>query len=123
MKTVKILKTGSDQPLVERAGWCSSGWCKLVGLQFRRSLAPDEGLVLVWPRESVVQTSIHMFFVFFPIAAIWVNAAGEVTSAQLARPWRPYYASPGPARYVIETDPSVLDRVRVGDRVTFVSTT
>jgi hypothetical protein len=42
-----------------------------------------------------------------------------VTSAQLARPWRPFYASPTPARYVLETSPEFLNRVAVGDELDF----
>jgi uncharacterized membrane protein (UPF0127 family) len=63
-------------------------------------LKPGEALLLVMAKDSIAQTSIHMFFVFFPIAAIWINKAGKITSAQLAKPWRPYYASPEPAQYV-----------------------
>ncbi len=61
-----------------------------------------------------------MFFVFFPIAAVWVDGEGQITSAQLAKPWRPYYASPAPARYVIETSPEFLGRIAVGDKLDFV---
>jgi uncharacterized membrane protein (UPF0127 family) len=61
-----------------------------------------------------------MFFVFFPITAVWINAQGVVTSAQLAKPWRPYYASPTPARYVLETAPEFLSNISVGDEVEFI---
>ena len=120
MKLVQIKKNENPQPLVARARWCSSWLCRLVGLQFHRPLATDEALVMVWERESVAKTSIHMFFVFFPITAIWVNAAGRVTSAQLARPWRPFYASPEPACYVVEAHADLLAQVQVGDRLEFV---
>jgi uncharacterized membrane protein (UPF0127 family) len=61
-----------------------------------------------------------MFFVFFPIAAVWVNGEGRVTSVQLALPWRPYYASPEPARHLIETSPDFMECVKVGDYLDFV---
>jgi uncharacterized membrane protein (UPF0127 family) len=60
-----------------------------------------------------------MFFVFFPIAAVWINSEGVITSAQLAKPWRPYYASPIPACYVLETAPEFLDKISIGDDVDF----
>ena len=60
-----------------------------------------------------------MFFVFFSIAAVWINSQGRVTSAQLAKPWRPYFASPEPARYVLETSPDLLERIAVGDELEF----
>ena len=61
-----------------------------------------------------------MFFVFFPIAAIWIDSQGLVTSAQLAKPWRPYYASSKPARYVLEASPELLNKLSAGDKVEFV---
>jgi uncharacterized membrane protein (UPF0127 family) len=70
-------------------------------------------------KDSIANSSIHMFFVFFPIAVIWINQKGKVTSAQLAKPWRPYYASPEPASYVLETAPEFLDRISVGDYLDF----
>jgi uncharacterized membrane protein (UPF0127 family) len=117
---VDVVQRATGEVLLTRARWCSSRFCRLIGLQYRRQLTPGEALILVHPTDSVVTSSIHMFFVFFPIAAVWINGQGRVTSAQLAKPWRPYYASPEPARYVLETEPSFLERIRVGDEVDFV---
>jgi uncharacterized protein len=117
---VDVVNRATGQVLLRSARWCSSRLCRLVGLQFRRRLRPGESLLMAWKGESIGRTSIHMFFVFFPIAAVWVNRQGRVTSAQLARPWRPYYASPEPACYVIEAEPSLLERVRVDDELDFV---
>jgi len=117
---VKVVNRGTGQVLIESARWCSSRLCRLRGLQYRLRLQPGEALVLVHPKDSIATSSIHMFFVFFPIAAVWINSQGRVTSARLAKPWRPYYASPAPARYVLETAPNFLDRIAVGDEVDFV---
>ncbi len=106
--------------MFQGARWCSSRWCRFRGLQFRRKLNPGEALILVHPDDGIVQSSIHMFFVIFPIAAIWIDSMGRVTSAQLAKPWRPYYASPRPAQYVLETSPDFLSQVEVGDEFNFV---
>lgn len=119
-KQVKIVDRSTGKVLVESARWCRSSLCRLLGLQFRRRLKPGEALLLVMAKESIAQTSIHMFFVFFPIAAIWINKAGKITSAQLAKPWRPYYASPEPAKYVLEISPTFLKEIKVGDEVDFV---
>lgn len=116
---VQVTRADTGEVLVARARWCDSAWCRLMGLQFRGHLAPDEGLLLVHPRPGILETSIHMFFVFFPIAAVWIDDAGQVTSAQLARPWRPYYASRQAARYVLEARPALLERVAEGDRLLF----
>jgi uncharacterized membrane protein (UPF0127 family) len=117
---VRVVRRGSGEALVEAARWCGSRWCRLVGLQFRRRLRPGEAIILAKEKDSVAASSIHMFFVFFPIAAVWINSQGRVTSAQLAKPWRPYYASPEPACYVLEAEPEALERFCVGDEVEFV---
>ncbi len=119
-KYVNILHRDKGQVFIQSARWCSSRLCRLRGLQFRRKLKPGEALILVKDKDSIANTSIHMFFVFFPIAAIWINSKGKVTSAQLAKPWRPYYASPEPAAYVLETSPNFLDKVSIGDYLDFV---
>ena len=117
---VKVVRRSTGEVLVESARWCSSSLCRLRGLQFRSRLQPGEALILVEELDTMMSSSIHMFFVFFPIAAVWINSQGQVTSAQLAKPWRPYYASPKPARYVLETSPDFLNRIAAGDEVDFV---
>jgi uncharacterized membrane protein (UPF0127 family) len=119
-KTVKVVRRGTGETLLENVKWCDSWFCKLRGFQFRRRLKPGESLILVHPKEGVRSTSIHMFFVFFPIAAVWINNEGAITSAQLAKPWRPYYASPAPARYILETSPDFLCSISVDDEVEFI---
>jgi uncharacterized membrane protein (UPF0127 family) len=97
--------------------WCKSFVCRLRGLMFRRHLSPDEGLLLVENQASIAATAIHMFFVFFPVAAIWLDDSFRVVDKALARPFRPLYASRTPARYVLEAVPDVLDRVTIGDQL------
>ena len=117
---VQVVRRASGEVLLPSARWCASRLCRLRGLQFRRRLNAGEGLILVKSSDSVVNSSIHMWFVFYPIAAVWISGEGRVTSAQLARPWRPYYASPAPARYVLEASPDFLERIAVGDELDFV---
>ncbi|MDX1616215.1 MAG: DUF192 domain-containing protein [Candidatus Promineifilaceae bacterium] len=110
----------SGDVLVPRARWCASFGSKLRGFTFRRMLEPGEGLVLVESKDSRSATAIHMFFVFMDLAVIWVNDAGLVVDVALARPWRPAYVPKAPARYVIEANPSTLERVQLGDTLAFV---
>lgn len=122
-KYVDVVRRESGETLLRSVRWCSSSWCRLRGLQFRRGLQPSEAILLVHPQESVLQSSIHMLFVFAPIAAIWIDSMGRVTCTKLARPWRPYYASSAPAQFVLEAHPDLLSRVAVGDEVNFISAT
>ena len=106
-------------PVLGRVRRCSSFLCRLRGLMLRRRLRADETLLLVGQRESRLDAAIHMLFVFFPIAALWLDAEGRVVDARLARPFRPLYIPRAPARDVLEGPPALLDRVVVGDRLYF----
>jgi uncharacterized membrane protein (UPF0127 family) len=111
----------ADEVLLDQVKWCATFGSKLRGLMFRRSIDPREGLVLADAsrRSSIAATSIHMFCVPFDIAAIWLDDQFEIVHMALAKAWRPYYASPKAARYVLEASPEFLSRVKIGDRLKF----
>jgi uncharacterized membrane protein (UPF0127 family) len=91
------------------------------GLMFRSSSAvtDDQVYLFVEKRESVAQTTIHMFFVFFPIAVVWLDTEKRVVDKVLTKPFRPYYAPKSAAQYYVEGHPSLLERVSVGDQLEF----
>ncbi len=111
------------ETLLNRVKWCDTFGSKLLGLMFRRSIEADEGLVLVENRSSIAATSIHMFCVPFNIAAIWLDHEMTIVHIALAKAWRPYYASPRPARYVLEGPPMLLEQVKIGEQLRFEETT
>ncbi len=115
----QVVKCNDRTVLVRRVVWANDFGGHLLGLMFRRNLPADEGLVLAYPRESRIDTAIHMFFVPFPIAAIFLDRDGVIVDKQLARPWRPLYVPRCPAQYVLEADPGVLERVALGERLEF----
>ena len=81
---------------------------------------PDaEGLLFVYGRESRIDTSIHMLFMFFAIATVWLDKDGRVVDKVLAKPWRPSYIPKRPAKFILETDPALLARVSIGDQLQF----
>ena len=114
-----IRNTKTDEVVLARAKWCTSVWCHFKGLQLAPRLPDDEGILFVTKSEGRAHTSIHMFFVFFSIAVVWLDASGTVVDRKLAKPWRVAYAPSVPAQFFIEANPSLLDRVEVGDRLRF----
>jgi uncharacterized membrane protein (UPF0127 family) len=114
---VKIAPSGVE--LARRIRICRGFGSKLLGLMFRGSLPETEGALLVYSRPSRAQTSIHMFFVPFPLGVFWLDARGTVVDRVRALPWRPYYASAVPACYVLELHPAMLERLPIGGRVEF----
>lgn len=117
--TVQIVNTATGQVLIESARWCKGSLCKFIGFQFRSRLRVGETLILVHKRDSITGSAIHMFFVFTSLGVIWVNSKNYVTHLQVAKPWRPHYASPTPACFVIETEVVNLEQFKVGDLLEF----
>lgn len=120
MRDVKVVNDTRPLPAELRAGYCSSFFCLLKGLMFRKSIPEDWGLLLVYPTDSIVNTSIHMFFVPFDLGVIWVNGENEVVDAARVRRWFGLKAPQKPARYILEIVPERLDEFKIGDTVRFV---
>lgn len=115
-----MLRNGTTgELLANRLVRCDTFWKRGRGLMFRAMPVKDEAYLFIEGRESVAQTAIHMLFVFFAIAVIWLDRDKRVVDKVLARPFRPYYAPGRPARYFVEGHPSLLDRVSIGDQLDF----
>ena len=109
----------AGQPLLIRVRWCASFMSRLRGLMFRSSIQPGEAILMVEGRDGRAAVTIHMFFVPFTIATVWIDSSGKVVDKVAAQPWRPYYAPRAPARYILETHPEFLERVSIGDELVF----
>lgn len=116
-RILRNVQTGAV--VLPRARLCDNFWCHGKGLQFVSHLPEGEGLLFVYNREGIAQTTIHMFFMAFSIGVVWLDAAGKVVDKKLAKPWRPAYAPAAPAQYFIEANPSILERVQIGDILRF----
>lgn len=116
----RVLRNAQTGAVVlERVRLCDTFWCRFRGLQLVRHLPEAEGLLFVTSGESRANTTIHMFFMLFSIGVVWLDASGVVVDKCLAKPWRPAYAPQQPAQYFIEANPGVLDRVQIGDKLSF----
>ena len=86
---------------------------RTLGLLRTRTLRPGEGL---WIERS---PSIHMFFMRYPIDAVFVAADGRVTKVvENLRPWRVVWWAPG-ARDCLELPVGAVaaSGTRVGDQI------
>ncbi len=90
-----------------------------MGLRFSRPIK-NKALVLVSPNESVVNSSIDMFFVFFPIDVLWLNSRYEVVDIkENVRPFSPPIKPRAAARFVVELPIGHVREVKIGDKVIF----
>ena len=102
-----------------RIKYCDTFLTQLRGFTLHSRLSRDEGLVLVGRRNSRLDSSIHMFFVSFDLAVIWINADMQIVDKVIAKSWRPAYFSKQPAKYVLEVHPERWDEFQVGDLLHF----
>jgi uncharacterized protein len=109
----------SGKVLAQKVVRCDTFWKRGRGLMFRRGLGEDEVYLFVEGREGVAQTTIHMLFVFFPIAVVWLDRRRRVVDKVLARPFRPLYAPRRAAQYYVEGHPALLESVNEGDELEF----
>lgn len=99
--------------------YCDTFLSQLRGFTFRARLSPDEGLLLVGRRDSRLGSSIHMLFVWFDLAVIWINSQMQVVDKALAKSWRPAYFPKRAAQYVLEIHPARWGDYQIGDMVKF----
>jgi uncharacterized membrane protein (UPF0127 family) len=119
MKLIRVENIDQPLPTPLQAIYCDSFLCRLRGLMFRSHLATEQGLMLVEGRDSRLDTSIHMLFVFMDLAVIWINSDKVVVDTVLARAWRPAYTPRQPARYILEIHPGRLGEFKIGDIIEF----
>ena len=85
-------------------------WTRFVGLQLRRQLGPQQGLLL---RPC---SSLHTCFMRFPIDVVMLSGDNVVLGVNHAvRPWRAVLCVPG-TKTVIETAPDAIS-CQTGDLV------
>ena len=120
MNRWRVLRNAdTGEVVLNRARWCASFWCHFRGLMLTAPPPQGEGLLFVTRREGRSHTTIHMFFMLYNIAVVWLDASGKVVDKSLAKPWRPAYAPRAPAQYYIEATPDLLNRVAIGDKLRF----
>jgi len=118
-KKIEILNNGVI--LADNAEYCKDIFSKTRGLMFRKKLKQGQGLILVADEESIYETTIHMFFVFFPIDVVWLNKDKKVVDLKCnVKSFQPLIAPREPAKYVLELPVGASKNIKLGDKLDFV---
>ncbi len=96
---------------------CESFLQKLMGLMFQPELATTKGIILMGKKDDRINTSIHMFFMNFDIAVVWINSLNEVVDKIIAKKGHAYYAPKKPAMFTLELNTIRINDFNIGDRV------
>ncbi|HLZ22722.1 MAG TPA: DUF192 domain-containing protein [Ktedonobacterales bacterium] len=116
MRYVSVTNATTGALLASHAAVADSFFARFLGLQFRRSLPSGAGLILL------PSSSIHMFFMFMRIDAIFVSA--ESTVVRVARRLRPWTIGPivPDALYCIELPAGAARETKPGHIVELAQT-
>jgi len=117
MQKVQIKNNRKDLSAPLWVKYCDSFLCQLRGLTFRKNLSKNEGLFFVQKRESRIDTSIHMMFVFIDLGVVWLNSKHQVVDIKLAKKWHLIYIPSVPAQYFLEISPERLSEFQIGDQL------
>ena len=96
---------------------CESFFSRLRGLMFAKEISPDGGIVMDEKVPSRMNAAIHMLFMNFYIAVIWLDRDLVVVDKVLAKPWALAYVPKKAARYVVELHASRLNDFADGDQI------
>jgi len=115
----KIVK--GDTVMIEHAVLYKNPFLKAKGLMFSKPLKKGHALIMESLVESIVGNAIHMFFVFFPIDVVWLDANRNVVDKVfMVKPFTCYLKPKKPAKYTIELPVGVSKKVKIGDKLDFV---
>lgn len=116
MKINAILRNPRNSVQIE-IEVASTFFSKFCGLMLRKNIKDDHGLILSESSESIVNSSIHMFFMRFDITVLWLDHDFIVVDKCKAYKWHPAYFSKRPAKHVVEMNISQFDNFCVGDKL------
>ena len=119
MPLVEIINQSKQDARPIRAQLCTNFGSRFRGLMFRPGIQTDEGIILSENSEDRINTAIHMFFMRFDIAVIWLDQHMRVVDTRLARRWQAIIFPRNKAQFVVETHPERLNDFKIGDQVLF----
>ncbi len=107
-----------NSPTIQ-ASYCDSFLSRFRGLMFRRELPEGSGVLLVGQKQSRMDSSIHMLFMWMDLKVVWLDSDRKVVDVQIAKRWQLACFPIRPARYVLEISQPNRAVFEIGDQVIF----
>ena len=99
---------------------CKDWFSKARGLMFSSGLKKGQALILVADKESVMESSIHMLFVFQWIDVVWLDRNKNVVDFKRnVKPFTILIMPKKPAKYVVELPKGGISNINIGDNFIF----
>ncbi|PIU22154.1 MAG: hypothetical protein COT14_02635 [Candidatus Diapherotrites archaeon CG08_land_8_20_14_0_20_30_16] len=87
------------------------------GLMFLFKGEFDFGLIFPFKQKNRFLNSIHMFFVFFPICAVFLNSKKRVVDKKILKPFTPIYIPKKDCSFLIELPIKYSKKIKTGDKI------
>jgi uncharacterized membrane protein (UPF0127 family) len=121
---MRVLNKTRGKELSSSAGLRDSFLGRLRGLM----LQDRKDIVIKVPFEGIMESTIHMVFMRYPIDVVWVNSRMEVVGVRKnVKPLNPFkpgtwktYSPHKPAKYVVELGEGNLEGTKPGDVIEFI---
>ena len=90
-----------------------------LGLMFSRRSRFNYCLIFPRPYSSIIGSSIHMMFVFYPITVVFLDDKKRVVDIiKKAKPFRLFYNPKKPAKYILELPITTnINFVKINDKL------
>ncbi|MBT4334712.1 DUF192 domain-containing protein [archaeon] len=93
---------------------------KVKGLMFSKPLKSGEAIILEAKEEGIIETTLHMLFVFYPIDILWLNKKLEIVDIKRkVLPFKPWIVPKSPAKFVVEMKSGAAKTLKIGDVLKF----
>ena len=107
--------TCNGKIIAKNVKYCDSLFSRMKGLMFTRTA--KDGIILVSSKEGILESSIHMFFVFYPIDVVWLDEKYKVVDKRKkVKPFSFHVKPKMPAKYVLEL-PVSNTSIKIGDKL------
>ena len=113
-----LFNKSKKNKVLEKVKYATGTFGKFMGLMFEKKNNFDYALVFDFGEEKRISASIHMFFVFFRIDAVYLDK--EKTVVDIARGLKPFmlnYTPKKKARFLIEISPKRGKLINIGDKL------
>ncbi len=114
-----LYNNSKKKEVIRKVKHANSAWGQFKGLMFESKQNFDYALVFPFPRETRIGASIHMMFVFFPIAAVYLDSKMIVVDIAFLNPFALNYTPKKPSTFLIEMPVSAGKKISVGDKLSF----
>ncbi|MDD3159814.1 MAG: DUF192 domain-containing protein [Candidatus ainarchaeum sp.] len=111
--------TCNDKLIIKNVKYTKNSFQRMKGLMFEEEKKFNYALVFESETESIINSSVHMLFVFFPIDIVFLNKNKIVIDKARLTPFSLNYSPKKPAKYFIELPVGKAKNIKLKDKISW----